>query len=99
MDFVRVLNIAIEIGRVTEVLSFSPPPPGYTFRGLEQVYKSSIEHYQERCEQKYREIASPKSPEDGEDRDLREQRFDELEVLLHKHCMFSSTLSSYRLTR
>lgn len=90
MDFVRVLNIAIEIGRVTEVLSFSPPPPEYTFRGLESFYKSSIKHYQERCEQKYREISSTKSAEDGEDDDLREQRFDELEGLLHKHCKFSN---------
>ena len=90
MDFVQVLKVAIEIGRVTEVLSFRPPPPEYTFRGLEPFYKSSIEHYQEQCEQKYKEITSEKSAEDGEDQALRDQRFDELEELLQKHCMSST---------
>ena len=50
IDFVGVLNICLEIFRVFDALDFRPPPPEFTFRGLEPLYRSSIEHYQERCE-------------------------------------------------
>lgn len=84
LSFVRVLNIAIEIGRITGALAFKVPPPEYTFRGLEPLYASSIEHFEERSEKKYREITSPKTAEDGGDEDLLNQRFDDLEKLLKK---------------
>ena len=90
MDFVQVLNTALEFIRVVDVLDFRPPPPEYTFRSLEPLYTTSIQHYQELCEKKYAEITSPKSAEHGEGADLRNHRFVELEGLLEKHSIIQS---------
>ena len=90
MDFVQVLNTALEFIRVVDVLDFRPPPPEYTFRSLEPLYTTSIQHYQELCEKKYAEITSPKTAEDGEGPDLRNHRFAELEGLLEKHSIIQS---------
>ena len=97
IDFVRVLEIASEFGRVTLAVSFRPPPPEYTFRGLEPVYKKCIEHYERRCERKFREVeaSSEKSEQDvvdgrEEDMEPREKKFDELEALLERHCKKST---------
>lgn len=86
MDFVQVLNTVLEVVRVFDVLDFKPPPPEYTFRSLEPLYASTIQHYQARCERKYQEILSPKSDEDGETQELQNLRFEELDGLLEKHC-------------
>ncbi|KAK3048972.1 hypothetical protein LTR09_009626 [Extremus antarcticus] len=99
IDFVRVLELAAEFGRVVIALDFRPPPPEYTFRALEPIYKQSIEHFEQRCEQKAREISahgkSEKDAEDGIDDVLpNEQRFDDLEDLLHKHSRLISSLST-----
>ncbi len=88
MDFVQVLNTALEFVRVFDVLEFRPPPPEYTFRSLEPLYRSTIQHYQEQCDKKFQEISSPKTAEDGENPDLQILRFEELDGLLDKHCMF-----------
>lgn len=89
MDFIQVLNVALEFCRVFDVLDFRPPPPEYVFRGLEPLYKESIQHFQDKCEEKYQEIISPKTTEDGETKEDRDQRFDELEIMLNKHCTIS----------
>ena len=88
MDFHRVLSTALEFVRVVNVFEFQPPPPTHTFRSLEPLYKSTIQHYQEQCVRKYDEIQRPKVLEDGEMQDLQDARFGELEELLEKHCMF-----------
>lgn len=93
LSFVRVLSIVNEFARITGIVDFRPPPPEYTFRGLEPVVYSAIEHYQARCERKHAEITGVKAKraEDGgpgggvSPLDL-EQRYDELEILLGKYC-------------
>jgi hypothetical protein len=85
MDFIHVLNTALEFICLVDVLDFRPPPPEYTFRRLEPLYTTSIQHYQELCEKKYAEITSPKTAEDGEDPDLWNHRFAEVEGLLETH--------------
>lgn len=57
ISFVRTLEIVNEIGRVVIALGFRNPPPEYTFRGFEPVYKECIEHYQDRVERKWREVS------------------------------------------
>lgn len=103
MDFVRVFNTVLEVVRVFDVLDFKPPPPKPTFRSLEPLYESAIQHYQEKCEKKYQEITSPKSAEDGETADEQDLRFQELDGLLEKHCMkpirFESPKADYRIGR
>lgn len=87
MDFVQVLNTVLEAARVFDVLDFKPPPPSHTFRSLEPLYESAIQHYQQRCESKYQEITKPRVAEDGETADVEDLRFDELDGLLAKHCL------------
>ena len=90
MEFIQVLNAALEFIRVVDVLEFRPPPPEYTFRSLEPLYTIRIQYYQQLCEEKYAETTTPEIAEDGDDQNLREHRFAELEGLLEKH---SITLS------
>jgi hypothetical protein len=91
ISFVRTLEIAAEIGRVFIALDFKPPPPEYTYRGLEPIYKDAIQHVQDRTIKKYKEISKndDEKLEEGacsaEATQDNEQKFDELEVLLDRH--------------
>lgn len=93
IDFIQTLEIVAEFGRILLALDFRPPPPEYTFRALEPLYKNTIEHFQARCEKTYAEITKNEAEKPAEgavddalDNSSKERQFDELEELLHRHC-------------
>ena len=91
IDFIRVLELVNELGRVFIALDFRQPPPTYTFNSLEPIYKQCIDHYQRLCDEKYRQITGG-GPEKGDEVNVdvlsvEQQRFNELEALLQKHCL------------
>ena len=98
LSFYRVISLVLEATRILGALTFRPAPPEYTFRGLEPAFVSGIQHYQERCERKQREIenARDKSVEDGGSSPGEiERHYDEMEDFLGKYCTCFSVLFLY----
>lgn len=63
IPFPRILELVNELGRVIIALGWRAPPPEYTFRALEPVYRECILHFQGRVEGIWGEICGGEAKE------------------------------------